>query len=313
MTNKKTQVISIVGAGGKTSLLYVLADMFLRGSGNLRLFGLEPVRIHEGSEAPVKRETVARSPKVLVTTSTKIQVPEHCGWCADASACEAEWSAGHYAVAGTLTEAALAGTELSASEESAEGQGKESPSKADPPVRKLGPLPEAEFQKALAAADVVLIEADGAKHLPLKIPAAHEPVIRPETTQVLGVAGLSCIGKPFGEVCFRAELADQVPGLPEILPADRVVNAETAAFLLASDQGTRKSAGDRPYLAVLNQCTTPEQKEAGGKILRLLKENSGIRGILTALPLPGAWKKRDRENRGRPAACGKGKTDECRD
>ena len=288
MKNTKTQVISIVGAGGKTSLLYVLADMFLRGSGNLRLFGLEPVRIHEGSEAPVKRETVARSPKVLVTTSTKIQVPEHCGWCADVSACEAEWSAGHYAVAGTLREETLSGTELPAPEEDAFGQGKKSQPTADRTLRKLGPLPEAEFQKALAAADVVLIEADGAKHLPLKIPAAHEPVIRPETTQVLGVAGLSCIGKPFGEVCFRAELADQVPGLLEILPADHVVNAATAAFLLASEQGTRKSAGDRPYLAVLNQCTTPEQKEAGGIILRLLKENSGIRGILTALPLPGA-------------------------
>ena len=42
MNNKKTQVISIVGAGGKTSLLYTLAEMFLRGDGDLRLFGLEP-------------------------------------------------------------------------------------------------------------------------------------------------------------------------------------------------------------------------------------------------------------------------------
>lgn len=251
MTNTKTQVISIVGAGGKTSLLYVLAEMFLRGSGNLRLFDLDPVP----------------APKVLVTASTKILVPEHCGWCADASACDAEWRAGHYAVAGTLTEEYLPGAER--------------------PLKKLGPLPETEFQKTLAAADVVLIEADGAKHLPLKIPAEHEPVIRKETTHVLGVAGLSCIGKGFGEVCFRAELAGTVPGLQEALPSDHVVNAETVAFLLASEQGTRKAAGYLPYLAVLNQCTTPERKTAGEQILRLLKENNGIRGILTALPLPG--------------------------
>ena len=296
MTNTKTQVISIVGAGGKTSLLYVLAEMFLRGSGDLRLFGLEPVRPAEAvmprlpGEAALRTHagTSARLPKVLVTTSTKVLVPEHCGWCADASACDAEWKAGHYAVAGALTEDALSGTELPAPEEDAYGQRKKSLPAADRMLRKLGPLPEPEFQKALAAADVVLIEADGAKHLPLKIPAAHEPVLRPETTHVLGVAGLSCIGKYFGEICFRAELADAVPGLREILPADRTVDAETVAFLLASEQGTRKAAGDRPYLAVLNQCTSPARKAAGEEILRLLTENHGIRGILTALPLPGA-------------------------
>lgn len=258
MKNSKTQVISIVGAGGKTSLLYALAEMFLRGEGDLRLFGLEPVR----------------TPKILVTTSTKILAPEHCGWCGDFSAVKKEWEAGRYAVAGSLAE-----TPEKAREKAGETAG-----------GKLKALPEGEFQHILAEADVVLIEADGAKHLPLKLPAAHEPVIRPETTAVLGVAGLSCIGKPFREICFRAELAEAAAGPPaaQEKAAPALVTAETVAAVLASERGTRKNVGDRPYLAVLNQCSTGARMAAGGEILRLLREKYGIRGVLTALPLPGA-------------------------
>ena len=288
MNNKKTQVISIVGAGGKTSLLYTLAEMFRRGDGDLRLFGLEPMggMPDNGKAKHGVPENGSAAPRVLVTTTTKILVPDHCGWCADLSAVKREWEAGRYAVAGTLTE--------------------EYPPNADRLLRKLGPLPEKELREALAAADVVLIEADGARHLPLKLPASHEPVIRPETTAVLGVAGLSCIGKTLREVCFRAELAESVPELCD-LPGGKVkqeekagrqegaagqtVTAEVVAAILVSEQGTRKNAGDRPYLAVLNQCTTPERKAAGEKILRLLRENCQVNGVLTALSAPSGYRK----------------------
>ena len=40
------------------------------------------------------------------------------------------------------------------------------------------------------AADVVLVEADGAKMLPLKAPAEHEPAIPPCADAVVAVAGL---------------------------------------------------------------------------------------------------------------------------
>ena len=40
----------------------------------------------------------------------------------------------------------------------------------------------------------MLIEADGAKCLPLKVPAEHEPVILPETTHVLSLYGMDAVG-----------------------------------------------------------------------------------------------------------------------
>ena len=69
------------------------------------------------------------------------------------------------------------------------------------------------------------------------------------------------------------------------------MTAEVVAAILVSEQGTRKNVGDRPYLAVLNQCTTPERKAAGEKILRLLRENCQVNGVLTALSAPSGYRK----------------------
>lgn len=47
--------------------------------------------------------------------------------------------------------------------------------------------------------DVILIEADGSRGLPLKAPKPHEPVIPPETTLVIPMASLSVLGQPLDE------------------------------------------------------------------------------------------------------------------
>lgn len=55
--------------------------------------------------------------------------------------------------------------------------------------------------------DVVLVEADGSRHLPFKVPAGHEPVLPERAELIIGVAGASAIGQPFYQACCRAELA----------------------------------------------------------------------------------------------------------
>lgn len=49
-----------------------------------------------------------------------------------------------------------------------------------------------------------MLEADGAKCLPIKAPEAHEPVILPETTRVIQVYGMDGLDQSIGERCFRA-------------------------------------------------------------------------------------------------------------
>lgn len=99
-------------------------------------------------------------------------------------------------------------------------------------------------------ADWLLAEADGAKQLPCKVPAAHEPVILPGTQAILGVMGMRALHKPLREVCFRLEYALPLLGHS----ADAPLSARDLVKILLSGQGTRKAAGDLPYGVVLSQC-----------------------------------------------------------
>ena len=80
-------------------------------------------------------------------------------------------------------------------------------------------------------ADYVIVEADGAKCLPLKAHASHEPVIPEEAQRVVMVMGIDGIGKPIAEVCHRPSLYAQLAHVSEsdtVTPelAARVVNTE---------------------------------------------------------------------------------------
>lgn len=62
-----------------------------------------------------------------------------------------------------------------------------------------------ELEKCCRTCDFLLVEADGAKCLPLKAPAAHEPVIPVGCDVVVVCAGLDSLNKKLGEVCFRQD------------------------------------------------------------------------------------------------------------
>lgn len=65
--------------------------------------------------------------------------------------------------------------------------------------------PEA-FRAASQCADIVLVEADGAKGLPVKFPAAYEPVIPEGTETIVVVMGFFAAGERIRSVCHRPEL-----------------------------------------------------------------------------------------------------------
>ena len=56
-----------------------------------------------------------------------------------------------------------------------------------------------EPRKLLDEYDVVIVEADGSRGLPLKCPGDQEPVIPDGTDLVIGVAGATAIGQTFRE------------------------------------------------------------------------------------------------------------------
>lgn len=62
--------------------------------------------------------------------------------------------------------------------------------------------------------DFILIEADGASGRPVKAPAPHEPVIPLSTTDLVGVIGIDALGLPLQEEnVFRSEIFSQITGL----------------------------------------------------------------------------------------------------
>ncbi len=65
------------------------------------------------------------------------------------------------------------------------------------------------YEKVCEKADVVLVEADGSKHLPIKFPSNNEPVIYENVTDIIVVCGLHALGQPAKEVCQRLELAKE--------------------------------------------------------------------------------------------------------
>ena len=69
---------------------------------------------------------------------------------------------------------------------------------------KLGP-PALSMAALAQLADYVLVEADGAAGLPLKAHASWEPVIPPESGQVIQVVGASGIGQIIRTVAHRPE------------------------------------------------------------------------------------------------------------
>lgn len=96
-------------------------------------------------------------------------------------------------------------------------------------------------------ADVVLVEADGARGLPLKAHGPGEPVIPPEAGRTVCVLGLSGLGLPVAVAAHRPEVYARLAGTGECDP----VTPELAARVL-----NREALAD---VYLLNQADTPER------------------------------------------------------
>lgn len=212
----KKHCISLVGAGGKTTVMYELAEFFAQ-----------------------------HGQKTLVATTTHIYQPEK-NYCLDEQQVSALWRQGKYAVIGQKS-----GNKLI--------------------------MDEQLFAELKEQADIILVEADGAKGMPCKVPRAHEPVILPECDIVLGVMGMDAAGCRLKDCCFAPEQVMQ------LLQAERehVLRAEDMAKMLLSEEGTRKFTEGRGYYIILNKCDNPVTLAAAQE-LRMLVGTGSVKpsGIL---------------------------------
>jgi len=206
------ECVAVVGAGGKTSLCWLLAQ-----------------------------EIAARGERVIFTTTTRIRMPQATAFDVIAiGATPAEppgdWRTACIAsgVDGVLDNRPLFESLMPVVATKLAGFGVE-------PLDALHHSCEASL----------LVEADGARGLMLKAPAAYEPVIPSRATTVCVVANLAVLGQPLDErVAHRPERVAQLTGLRR---GDPIVAEAMAALLAHPDGGLKGIPAGARRVAVLMQ------------------------------------------------------------
>lgn len=117
----------------------------------------------------------------------------------------------------------------------------------------------------LARPDVayVLVEADGSRMLPIKAPAAHEPVVSPDTTHLVPVVGIDALALPMGKAAHRPQLVQQ---LTAVSPNKRLTPAAVAHLLAHPDGGSKNAPPAAKIVPLINKVETVEQLEQARQI-----------------------------------------------
>ncbi|MCJ7715242.1 MAG: selenium cofactor biosynthesis protein YqeC, partial [Anaerolineales bacterium] len=121
----------------------------------------------------------------------------------------------------------------------------------------------------------ILIEADGARQLPIKAPAKHEPSIPPFVNAVIVVIGLSGLGKPLNEKwVHRPELFSELVG---ISLGTEITSQHLAAAITSPRGGLKNIPADARKLLLVNQIDSfPNWKTFHDYLPLLLNQFEGI-------------------------------------
>ncbi|MBN1318931.1 MAG: putative selenium-dependent hydroxylase accessory protein YqeC, partial [Anaerolineales bacterium] len=119
--------------------------------------------------------------------------------------------------------------------------------------------------------DAVLVEADGAKCLPFKAPAAHEPVIPAATTLLVPVVGLDAVGGRVRDMCHRPNQVCAITGLDM---GDQITPSAIAAVLAHPDGGLKGRPSPARVRILINKADNDEKIQIAREIVSLLPVNN---------------------------------------
>ncbi len=248
------EVVSLVGAGGKTSTALRLMDELTRAG-------------RQG----------------VLTTTTKIfepiPRPDECLILAKTR------SAARLALAGCeCAKPFLAHRRLGEADPDFAAQ-------APYPVRpnKLAGLPPEWFDALAAALPGVtfLVEADGARHRLLKAPAPHEPVVPRATSLLIPMASLDVLGLPLASVYVHR--VAQTAHLVDVSPGARITAAMVAHLLGHPDGGLKGAPQAARIVPVLTWWRDDPLTEAAIETADTLASARGVERVIVANPsLAGA-------------------------
>lgn len=214
---KKYPVIAVVGGGGKTSLIYRLAD-----------------------------ELLDRGKKVIITTTTHMAGESELPFARGGDAVEVK--------------------------EMLDREGYVIAAEYEEETGKYASLKEGKLEELKELCDVMLIEADGAKHHPVKVPAEWEPVIPVCADIVISVIGLDCLGQPIRQSAYRMERTSKF--LKKSLEAP--ITEEDIVKIATSICGLFKDVEERIYRVYLNKSDVLSEKTLAEYIVEELEKKHTV-------------------------------------
>lgn len=134
---------------------------------------------------------------------------------------------------------------------------------------KISSMPDEFLEKRIQEKIPLVIEADGARCLPVKMPEAWEPVLHPKTDLFVGVIGLDALGQPLGEICFRRDLAAE---FLKKRPDEKMTWKDLARIAAAPEGLMKGTESIRRRLIFLNKAEGKQRIEEGKKIASYLQE-----------------------------------------
>lgn len=236
-----SRIITLTGAGGKTTLLYALAGYLSRTQNTLLT---TTTHIMEPRDLPnavlvTREDAAALRTAFLSSRLAALGIPVS-GLSDAAGPSETPAAAGMMAdEPAPTTVASLAAAGRPASTTVA------SPAAADGSVLKWH-APSLSFLEEIRDIPTrIVCEGDGSRRMPVKVPRRGEPVLYPGTDTVIGVIGLSCLGQPASE-CLFGWTATKLENDVRITP-------DTLEQIALSGQGLRKGVTTQHYHVLFNQ------------------------------------------------------------
>jgi len=232
-------LISIVGAGGKTTTMYTLAS-----------------------------ELAAKGLRIVTTTTTNIYFPSH-----------------------GETDTLIVSAEISTLLKMVNSAWKEHQritvaAKAIGAGKVGGLQPDQPFELLTkSGADVVIVEADGARHSMIKAPAEHEPVVPPQTHLALLLMSAEAINQPLSAVI--AHRPERIAAVLGINLGD-VLTSELAVRLMTNEQGAMKSIPETANVYLLLTHVTEKNRAITGAVAELVQRSDKKMRVLCS-SRPGQW------------------------
>ena len=224
-------LISIVGAGGKTTTMYTLAYE-LAGQGK-HVVTTTTTQIFTPTSNETEQLIVEAHPSLLLDKA-KASLRQH----------------RHITIAGSRNER---GKLLSV------------------------PLHVPALLLRQSIANVVLIEADGARHRMIKAPAEYEPVILPETNVALLLVSAQAINQPLSEeIAHRPERIAAITGIS----MGDTLTPDVIARLVTSEQGALKSIPESAQAYLLITHATLVRRDSVLELAKLVCQSRRINDVL---------------------------------